>query len=96
MHPFITRPWSPLVGGTEPNQVVTPENIGELPPGSTVRCGPGQSEWLVHLHDDLWLRIFECGYCYDAVERFHYLLPGRLCHHGPVPVRDFDDERDDG
>lgn len=89
-HPFDTRPWS-ILGGTAPNQTVTVENIGELPPGSTVRCGHNQEEWLIHLHHGLWLRIFECGHCYDEVERFHYLLPGRLCHHGPRAVEENDE-----
>lgn len=89
-HPFITRPWSGLVGGTDPNQRVTAENIDALPPGSTVRCGENESEWLIHLHDGLWVRIFGCGYCYDRAERFHYLLPGRLCHQGPMPEREMD------
>lgn len=69
-----------LTGATEPGQVVTRENVHTLPPGSTVRCGENRAEWLIHLHDDLWLRIFDCGYCYDRVDRFHHLLPGVLCH----------------
>jgi hypothetical protein len=68
-----------LMGATESGQVVTAENMHYLPPGSTVRVNDG--EWLVHLHDGRWLRIFNCGHCYDRAERFHCLLPGYLCHH---------------
>jgi hypothetical protein len=80
-HPF--RVGTGLMGSTGPGQVVTAENIGTLPPGSTVRTA--RWTWLVHLHDDVWLHIFECGHCYDRVERFHCELPGALCHHAPWP-----------
>lgn len=68
-----------LMGATDPGQIVTAGNIHFLPPGSSVRTK--DREWLIHLHDGLWLRIFDCGYCYDRAERFHCLLPGTLAHH---------------
>lgn len=77
MSPFVAH--TGLLGATETGQVVTPENMHFLPPGSTVRTK--DHDWLVHLHDGLWLRIFDCGHCYDRAERFTYLLPGVLCHH---------------
>jgi hypothetical protein len=77
LSPFHAR--TGLMGATESGQVVTAENIRFLPPGSTVRANDG--DWLIHLHDGLWLRIFGCGYCYDREARFHSLLPGYLCHH---------------
>jgi len=83
MAPF--RIGTGLMGGTEPGQAVTVENIGALPPGSTVRTS--RWTWLIHLHDDTWLHIFGCGYVYDRVERFYSQLPGVLCHHAPMGAK---------
>lgn len=70
-----------LMGSTEP-QKVTPENIHLLPAGSTVMLKE-IGDWLIHLHDGIWLRISGCLHCYDRVERFHNLLDGAMVSHIP-------------
>lgn len=79
--PFKTKPWSSLLGGTEPGQRVTAENIHHLPPGAVVRNGDGSR--VIHLHDEVWLYCSDCSWCYDGVERMkRYLDDGSvLCHH---------------
>ena len=44
-----------LMGATEPGQIVTPENVHFLPPGSVVRIHDESGSRMIHLHDDLWL-----------------------------------------
>lgn len=68
-----------LMGATEPNQPVTIDNAHFLPPGSVVRLA--DDAILVHLHDDLWYWRHGCAWCYDRLDRFHFQLPGILCHH---------------
>lgn len=78
--PFSTRPWSSLIGGTEPGQKVTPDNIHHLPPGSVVRNADGSR--IIHLHDDTWLYCCDGAWCYDGVDRMKtYLDNATLCHH---------------
>ena len=83
-----------LMGNTEPGQMVTPENIHELPPGSVVRIRDGSR--LIHLHDDLWL------WCCDAVWRYgrlsdhlHCLSRGAVLCHIPVGNDQMRRERED-
>jgi hypothetical protein len=69
-----------LMGATKSGQRVTPENVGELPPGSVVRVGDGSR--LIHLHDDLWLWCSDHAWCYDRVEHLAWRLgvASVLCH----------------
>jgi len=69
-----------MLGATEPGQKVTPENIGQLPPGSVVRLNDGGR--IIHLHDDLWLWCCDCAWCYDTVDRHFWRLQdgATLCH----------------
>jgi len=69
-----------LMGATEPGQVVTRENIGELPPGSVVRNADGGR--LIHLHDGIWLWCNGCAWCYDRLEFSlrHLDETSVLCH----------------
>lgn len=79
--PFQTKPWSKLLGGTEPGQRVTPDNIHYLPPGAVIRNGD-QSR-IIHLHGELWLWCCDGAHVYDDVDRMkgHLDKDSVLCHH---------------
>ena len=68
------------MGGTQPGQKVTRQNIKELPPGSVVRNGDGSR--IIHLHDDIWLWCKDGAWCYDKVEYLSWRLDEKsvLCH----------------
>ncbi len=69
-----------MMGSTEPGQVVTKENVHELPPGSVVRNGDGSR--LIHLHNDLWLWCCDISWQYDRIERLTHRLDSLsvACH----------------
>ncbi len=68
------------MGATDPGQVVTKDNVKELPPGSVVRLDSDGR--LIHLHDDLWLYCTDSSWCYDTINHLDHYLPGTLCHYG--------------
>lgn len=72
-----------LMGSTEPGQLVTPVNVGDLPVGSVVRIADGSR--LIHLHDDLWLWCMNDAWCYDRIENLAWRLGDRAfaCHVAP-------------
>lgn len=69
-----------MLGGTEPNQRVTADNIHELPAGSVVRNGDGSR--LIHLHDKIWLWCCDCAWTYDRIENLAHRLDENsvACH----------------
>ena len=73
---FLSR--SGLLGGTAPGQIVTKDNVTQLPAGSVVRLDEGGR--LIHLHDEVWLFCTDNVYCYDRVGNLLHRLPGILCH----------------
>ena len=74
-----------LMGATEPGQIVTPENVHFLPPGSVVRIHDESGSRMIHLHDDLWLWCNDTVHVYDRVENLLWRLQPEavLCH---IPV----------
>ena len=72
-----------LMGATEAGQLVTADNIAELPPGSVVRNGDGSR--IIHLHDKLWLWVDDNAWCYDNVDRMKQYLDDKsvACHVAP-------------
>lgn len=69
-----------LMGATATGQVVTKDNVGELPPGSVVRIGDGSR--LIHLHDSLWLWCSDHAGTYDRIENLAWRLDDNsvACH----------------
>lgn len=68
------------MGVTKPGQMVTPENIAELPAGSVIRNGDGSR--IIHLHDRTWLWCCDHAWYYDNVDHMKSKLDERsvACH----------------
>jgi len=78
--PFVAG--TGLMGATAPGQIVTKQNVGNLPPGSVVRDFDGAR--LIHLHDDLWLWLNDCAWCYSSVEMLFPRMNRPVLCHMPV------------